>query len=226
MKQAILMSIQPQYLWQILNGYKTIEIRKTIPKRNLPIDVYLYCTKEKNAFDKLEKQDGEYYYGDPCYTGNEIKLNCEVPAKFTLNVIDKYQIYDDYCKYRRWFKNEVPIDDNQKIEKFLKQSCFNDEELEKYVGMEDIEIYQYGIKPKTGYFSAWHIENLEIFDQPMELSDFYKTNRFLSYDDWLYGVYNGVSEYSYEQYLMGFRLRKSPQSWQYVYVEAQNENIL
>lgn len=71
MKKAILMAIKPQYLFKILNGEKTIEIRKTIPNCELPIDVYLYCTKEKNEFDKLEKQDGEYYYGDPCYTGWE-----------------------------------------------------------------------------------------------------------------------------------------------------------
>lgn len=44
MKRAILMSIQPQWLEKILNREKLIEIRKTMPKCELPIDVYLYCT--------------------------------------------------------------------------------------------------------------------------------------------------------------------------------------
>lgn len=30
--------------WKILNREKLIEIRKTMPKCELPIDVYLYCT--------------------------------------------------------------------------------------------------------------------------------------------------------------------------------------
>lgn len=41
---AILISIQPQWVEKILNGEKTIEIRKTIPKCKLPCKVYIYCS--------------------------------------------------------------------------------------------------------------------------------------------------------------------------------------
>lgn len=223
MKKAILLSVKPQYLKKILEGEKTIEIRKTIPKCELPVDVYLYCTKEKNKFDKIEKQDGEYYYGDPCYTGLEIKLNGKVVAKFTLKEVDKYiaEFVDNNCyegiRYvylnedgeeedKVIFTNEIP-DDELNIWEFP-NSCVKYKELKEYVGTNFFS------KP----FYAWHINNLETFDNPMELSDFYKTNA-LSYDNWLYGLYNGTSEYSYKQYLMGFQLRKVPQSWQYVYVK-------
>ena len=45
--KAILISIQPRWVAKILNGEKTLEIRKTMPKCDLPIDVYIYCTKDK-----------------------------------------------------------------------------------------------------------------------------------------------------------------------------------
>ena len=45
--KAIMISIQPKWVAKILNGEKTIEIRKSMPKCDLPIKVYIYCTKEK-----------------------------------------------------------------------------------------------------------------------------------------------------------------------------------
>lgn len=45
--KAIMISIQPQWVEKILNGEKTIEIRKTMPKCELPCKVYIYCTKPK-----------------------------------------------------------------------------------------------------------------------------------------------------------------------------------
>ena len=44
MKKSILISIRPEWVAKILNGKKTIEIRKTMPKCDLPIDVYIYVT--------------------------------------------------------------------------------------------------------------------------------------------------------------------------------------
>ena len=44
--KSILISIKPKWVAKILNGEKTIEIRKTMPKCDLPIDVYIYCTKD------------------------------------------------------------------------------------------------------------------------------------------------------------------------------------
>lgn len=162
-KMAMLMPIKPQLLEKVLIGEKTIDVRKIMPKCDLPIDIYLYCCKSNVPFSILpkNKQYGEGYLASG-----------KVVAKFTLNTIDKYQIYDDWHIYGTWFKNEMPIESNKEIEMFLKQSCFSDEELCEYVGMEDIEFYQYGRKPETGYFCALHIDNLEIFNNPMDLSEF------------------------------------------------------
>lgn len=45
MKQAVLMSIQPQWCELIARGEKTVEIRKTIPKLGEPFTCYIYCTR-------------------------------------------------------------------------------------------------------------------------------------------------------------------------------------
>ena len=45
--KSILISIKPKWVAKILNGEKTIEMRKTMPKSDLPIDVYIYCTKDR-----------------------------------------------------------------------------------------------------------------------------------------------------------------------------------
>lgn len=228
MKKAILMAIKPQYLFKILNGEKTIEIRKTIPNCELPIDVYLYCTKEKNEFDKLEKQDGEYYYGDTCYTGLERKINGKVVAKFTLNQVDKYTaeftendcyediryVYsDEYGEEESEiiFTNEVEDDILESWE--FPKSCVKYKELRKYVGI--------------GFyipFYAWHIDNLEIFNKAMELDSFYQIKKCKVY---ISGYVDGCIDFCgcYEDLCKNGHLRiiKAPQSWQYVYVEVEHD---
>ena len=52
MGKSILMSIQPQWLAKILNGEKTIEIRKKFPKDYVGW-VYIYCTKGKPIYGFL-----------------------------------------------------------------------------------------------------------------------------------------------------------------------------
>lgn len=73
--KEIMISIQPQWVGKILNGEKTIEIRKTMPKCELPAKVYIYCTKNKSKKDEL------IYVKDP--------LNGKVVAEFTLNKVSE-----------------------------------------------------------------------------------------------------------------------------------------
>jgi predicted transcriptional regulator len=60
MNKVIILSVQPQWLVKILNGEKTIEIRKSIPKCDYPIDVYLYCTNAK-PFLMVGRNDNKTY---------------------------------------------------------------------------------------------------------------------------------------------------------------------
>ena len=87
--KAIMISIKPKYVAKILNGEKTIEIRKTMPKCDLPIDVYIYCTKDKPYLaNAAELFTGKY----ACISNDEVSykehnLNGKVVAKFTLKRI-------------------------------------------------------------------------------------------------------------------------------------------
>ena len=140
--KAILISIQPQYVKDILNGRKTIEIRKTMPKCDLPIDVYIYCTKK-------EPYARRCVHNDKWGTLEYIKSDGKVVAKFTLNKVGNFikEIFGTY---------EEPFTYNQ--DDLLKKSCLTEKELDIY------------LKGKQGY--AWHIDNLVIFDKPKEISEF------------------------------------------------------
>ena len=73
--KAIMISIQPQYVEKILNGEKTIEIRKTKPKCELPCKVYIYCTMP----NKQENRKPHSW---------EVVWLKRVVAEFTLNKVD------------------------------------------------------------------------------------------------------------------------------------------
>lgn len=64
---------------------------------------------------------------------------------------------------------------------------------------------------------GWHISDLKLYEEPKDIGEFYKGG-MLSYDDWLYGIYNGNggARSSYESYKNAFKLSKAPQSWCYV----------
>lgn len=51
--KSILISIQPQWCELIVEGRKTLEVRKSKPKLKPPFKCYIYCTKEKNINETL-----------------------------------------------------------------------------------------------------------------------------------------------------------------------------
>ena len=44
MSKAVLISIRPKWCEKIVNGEKTVEVRKTRPKLQTPFKFYIYCT--------------------------------------------------------------------------------------------------------------------------------------------------------------------------------------
>jgi len=76
--KSILISIRPEWVAKILNGEKTIEIRKSAPKCDLPIDVYIYCTKGDKNYLMLRN-----IVNDPFTL-----INGKVVGKFRLKRID------------------------------------------------------------------------------------------------------------------------------------------
>ena len=82
----------------------------------------------------------------------------------------------------------------------------------------DYKFLNYYLKgQKNGY--GWHITDLKIYDTPKDLSKFKKAG-WLSYDDWLYGLYPNT-HCTYDALAKRFEISKPPQSWCYV-EELQN----
>ena len=113
--KAILISINPKYVAKILNGEKTLEIRKTLPKCDLPIDVYIYCTKDRKYVNLINR--GGFLTG-------------MVVAKFTLNKVE--EIKQRIGVFWVWGGHPY-YTDNVSEENLLKRSCLSAEELENYL---------------------------------------------------------------------------------------------
>lgn len=183
--KAIMISIKPKWVAKILNGEKTIEIRKTMPKCELPIDVYIYCTKDNstNAFYGYNRFGRECLLLKDKKFGEHTSLNGKLVAKFTLKKVEEIKTN----LAMRFFTESA----NEK--ELLEKSCLNSDQLFWYLAPQELKV------KCCGY--AWHIDNLEIFDKPKELSNFYKGG------DW------GCDKAYYGDEAI---LTKAPQSWCYI----------
>lgn len=218
--KSILISIQPQWVEKILKGEKTIEIRKTMPKCELPCKVYIYMTKKRNFFMANRKGE-EIWFGDGLrYDKTEIvkfpkcdvqywHLLGKVVAEFILNEIETLPSI-------RYKSNGAFYQYNKISDEILKKSCLTQKQILNYTNGKDLY--------------AWHIEDLKIYDKPKELSQFRKD---LDCDDYPCnkGGKNSDCEYCYYDYSEGCQacgidfdgehciyksIKRPPQSWCYV----------
>lgn len=194
--KGILLPIRAEYLVRILNGEKTQELRKSLPKGFVGW-VYLYCTKAKpNLALVWENYDDNFgyptsleYYSiendivKSCGCGSDDILNGKVVARFW---------FDEYSDLMEtWTGNEYEFIGLDKI-------C-----------LDEFEILEYLVN-KPGYL--WHIKQLEIFDKPKELKDFYVLRHELVDNDFLNPPYWRDVKHT---------LTRAPQSWQYVYTKEK-----
>ena len=209
--KSILISIQPQFVEKILNGEKTIEIRKTIPKCELPVKVYIYMTK-KRSFFMANRKGEEIWYGDGLrYEKTEIIKfpKCDIEHWDKLGkVVAEFTLEKTEC----WRPKGMIFDNN------VKKTCLTMPQLIAYADTNK--------KTKEHCF-AWFINNLKIYDKPKELSEFKKD---LDCDDYPCNK-NRDYKYNYYDYSEGCwacgidfdgsnciykQLTRPPQSWCYV----------
>ena len=216
--KAIMISIQPQYVCKILNGEKTIEIRKTMPKCELPCKVYIYCTMGKNTIVYVERKGEKDWFGNIAkqtlivtrpkydYMNSTNETLGKVVAEFTLNKVDALErdLNDWLPKNRYDVSNDL-----------LKDINSNQEQL-----------WNYG-QGKTLY--AWHIDDLKIYDKPKELSEFSHYIPNNKYPKKECGIdcedcmsYDSEHETCLDLYYLYRQIKIPPQSWCYV-EELENE---
>lgn len=149
MSKAVMISIRPKWCEKIVNGNKTIEVRKTRPKMDAPFKCYIYCTiggRDLNIPISQERLMRDYLE-----TGSMESLNCplgngKVVGEFTCDRIFPINVFDN-GSIQNWFFEH------------MERSCLTYEELADYIG-----------NGRTGY--GWHISDLRIYDAPRKLSEF------------------------------------------------------
>ena len=141
-----MMSVRPEWLWKILDGQKTIEVRKTRPVLEPPFKVYLYCTK---GGDELWHGDRnrQRTFGH----GGSYRMNGTVCAEFVCDRIyqivvrrGKGMILLDGC-------DEAPFTNDNKM-------CLTKPQLYDYLGSA------------KGY--GFHITELRTYDAARSIGDF------------------------------------------------------
>ena len=157
MNKSLMLSIQPKHLVNILNGNKTLELRRNVPK-DFKGWVYLYCTKGKPYIREL----GDNYFTE-CSKVDVYKLNGKVVARFWFDEYIAYKYYEDDNSYFA----KRPQDVGYGAEEVLERLCLSRDEFKAYGKGKDLY--------------AWHIKKLEIFDEPKSLSDFYKATLYYSW---------------------------------------------
>ncbi len=143
MSKAVLISIRPQWCEKIVNGEKTIEVRKTKPKLATPFKAYIYCTLPKYLHEDFIATDypRPQFYGGGKVIG-EFVCDCVTPL---YNVC-----MDDWKRLAGGLHN---------IEKELfNQACLTEAKLHTYAGGKNC--------------FAWHISDLRIYDTPRDLGEF------------------------------------------------------
>lgn len=187
--KAIMIAIKPKFCALIMNGDKSIEVRKNkalataihkLIDENGYADIYVYCSKGKERLVNL--------IDDSFYCGASTRLNGKVLFKFRC-----YKVEEIYGSNMISFEKDSCID-RVSMFKYLNPLVIWDNKLKN--------LLQANEGRKMGY--AIHISKLEIFDKPKELNEFETTKSYL--------VDNG----QLQPILQNIRLTKAPQNFCYV----------
>ena len=150
---AVLISIKPKWCKLIAECKKTIEVRKTRPKIDVPFKCYIYCTQEKYKVDALRILPNGRVEGWQIERANILGEYCngKVIGEFVCDKIDEIGYSPEM--HGQYISN---------IENLHEVSCVNFEEMFDYIA--------------DGFGFGWHITNLVIYDKPKEVRDFYHIN--------------------------------------------------
>lgn len=169
MDKSVLISIRPEWCELIVSGEKTIEVRKTRPKLDMPFKCYIYCTNRRPFLVWGDIFRGDWFTEFTRISGYSRAeadkiwdvFNGHIAGEFTCDRI--YEIRKrgipenfDYCYLSL---NEWGNDDIETEIRAISASCVSKEELNAY-----------GAKAPLLY--GWHISDLRIYDAPRELSEF------------------------------------------------------
>ena len=146
MKKDVLISIKSKWCEKIISGEKTVEVRKTTPRIDIPFRCFIYCTVGNPTLN-IPISD-ERLKADVAVNGMQ-SMNCpigngKVIGEFVCDAIYKFST-------RVYLGEEQLISDDEVVQK----SCVPRSDLRKYEGVKE----PYGLY-------GWHIADLKIYDEP------------------------------------------------------------
>lgn len=199
MSKAVLISIRPKWCEKIINGDKTIEVRKTRPKLDTPFKCYIYCTLPKYPHKDFIATN----YPRPQFYGGG-----KVVGEFTCDRID-WITHIGYTGIPNLVETRICDAATMRtspVGGLLNAACLTPKMLNDYIAWGD------------GY--GWHISDLRIYDVPRELREFWFPPEKYCVKE-LCGdcPHDQVADIScdYDSDCQWRRpLRRAPQSWCYV----------
>ena len=195
--KSVLISIRPEWVHKILDGKKTIEIRKNRPKIETPFKCYIYMTSGGWEWrDPFSTAIVPHAEGSEMYNGAQ-----RVVAEFTCDRIDPIRVFDNGT-IQNWNFYD------------LAKSCVPYDDVVAYIGNN-----------RSGY--GWHISDLMVYDKPKKLEDFtphckYMIDDMLSCDHRKIACphqhfdHNPWPDCSLNVVICKRRMNRPPQSWCYV----------
>ena len=195
MSKAVLLSIKPKYCELIANGKKTIEVRKTRPKLDIPFKCYIYCTNDYSNF-KTKSRQNEFWIGEPL---NSISKGRHIGNGKVIGEFICDRIIDIDCD------SVAPFD--KALDLYIdKQCCLTRDEFFAYT------------QGRCAF--GLHISYLTIYDKPKDLDEFMAFGKSncdcKNCNNCLYISIDGVCDIK-DSYQPLFR---PPQSWCYVESEV------
>lgn len=185
--KCIMLSIKPQWCEKIASGRKTIEVRKSAPKKT-PFKCYIYCCKSNPYLYRVDDDDNFELARTlrakvDGYVKDYNEQNGKVIGEFICDKVDKFycvsvpyqkennlgygQFIDNgVYKVNNWhegiaFERNDNYIDSMLNNNDLKKMCLTAQELFDYIGVGK---HLYG----------WHISDLKIYDKPESIMQFYK----------------------------------------------------
>ncbi len=206
--KSVLISIRPEWCEKIINGQKTIEVRKTRPKIATPFKCYLYCTKPNttNPHEYLEIHADDKIY----------KANGKVIGEFICDRIIE-EVAVGYSKGYYEFDG--------KMGEIFHRSLLSPKNIREYLGykkgygwhISDLVIYD---KPKDiRQFAIVDKEAVKMCPHRVRVG---QSEAVTKHNGWIKGGYGCEKEHAWEvayEYCDSCRckpLNRPPQSWRYV----------
>lgn len=149
--KSVLISIRPEWCELILRGEKTIEVRKTKPKLELPFKCYIYQSKGRDRLIEIIK-DGDLNYGE-IYHGKPVFIKAR-----------------ENSGYKGLFGREQKIIGEFVCDTIVTDKTFGHDPLFNGAAcMSEAEAAAYSCQSPI---YGWHISELVIYDKPKDLSEF------------------------------------------------------